>query len=57
MTLQQIIYLLKQEGRGSKQQVLNMLKNANRAELTELRNSIDIKLELEKIKYEKEKQH
>ena len=55
MTLQQIIYLLKKEGRGSKQQVLNMLVNASRTDLIELRNSIDLKLELDRIRYEEDK--
>ena len=51
MTYNQIISLLKLEGVGSKQKVLQMLENANDTELKELRDSIDLKLELETEKH------
>lgn len=46
MTINQIIKLLEINGFGTKQKVLSMLKNANDIELKELRDSIDLKLEL-----------
>ena len=51
MTLQQIIKLLEKSGSGTKQQVHDMLQNANDVELKELRDSIDLKLEYETEKH------
>lgn len=53
MTLQQIIKLLEKSGSGTKQQVHDMLQNANDTELKELRDSIDLKLEYETEKHRK----
>lgn len=51
MTINQIIKLLEINGSDTKQKVLSMLKNANDIELKELRDSIDLKLELETEKH------
>ena len=48
MTINQIIKLLELD---KKEQLLNMLKNANDVELKELRDSIELKLEFEKEKH------
>lgn len=51
MTINQIIKLLEINSSSTKQKVLSMLKNANDIELKELRDSIDLKLELETEKH------
>ncbi|NCD07284.1 MAG: hypothetical protein EOL97_14320 [Spirochaetia bacterium] len=52
MTLNQIVKLLKETGKNTKLQVINMLENANQDELIELRQSINEKIcKNEEVKY------
>ena len=44
MKLNEIINLLKQDGKGTKRKVLEMLENASIDDLKELRQSITIKI-------------
>jgi len=53
MTLTQLIKLLKTEGVNSKQKILALLQNDT--ELKELKDSIELKFEFEKNKYEEDK--
>lgn len=48
MTLQELIILLEKQGKGTKQKVLSMLKNAKTEELIELRNSINEEIRLKR---------
>lgn len=50
MTFKKMIELLEKQGKGTKQEVLSILKNAKIEELIELRNSINEEIRLKRGK-------